>query len=274
MTDHPPSPAAELLRLLEIMARLRDPAAGCPWDREQDFASIAPYTIEEAYEVADAIARADLPGLKSELGDLLLQVVYHSRMAEEQGAFAFADAARAINEKMIARHPHVFGEAAARSAEEQTAQWEAQKARERAARAQTGTLDDVPLALPALMRAEKIQKRAARVGFDWPDPEGARAKMLEEIEEVRAEIAPPGSQGGPSAALKEEMGDLLFSVVNWSRMLGVDPEEALRGATRKFEGRFRRVEALATAQGLAMKGQPLAALDALWNQAKAESAAS
>ncbi|MDD2868528.1 nucleoside triphosphate pyrophosphohydrolase [Neomegalonema sp.] len=264
----PSEAARELERLIAIMARLRDPETGCPWDREQDFASIAPYTIEEAYEVADAVARADMPGLKSELGDLLLQVAYHSRMAEEQGHFAFADAARAINEKMISRHPHVFGEAAARSAGEQTALWEAQKAQERAARAQTGTLDDVPLALPALARAEKIQKRAARVGFDWPDPEGAREKMMEEIEEVRAEIAPGASPGAPSAALVDEMGDLLFSAVNWSRMLGVDPEEALRAATRKFEARFRRVEAIAAAQGAGMKGQRIDVLEGWWREAK------
>ncbi len=270
MTSSPSQAAQELERLIAIMARLRDPETGCPWDRAQDFASIAPYTIEEAYEVADAVARADMPGLKSELGDLLLQVAYHSRMAEEQGEFAFDDVARAINEKMVSRHPHVFGEAAARSAAEQTALWEAQKAQERAARAQTGALDDVPLALPALTRAEKIQKRAARVGFDWPDPEGARDKIMEEIEEVRAEIAPPGDQSPPSAALVDEMGDLLFSVVNWSRMLGVDPEAALREATRKFEARFRRVEAIAAAQGANMKGQHLDVLEDWWRQAKRE----
>ena len=256
--------AEQLTRLLDIMARLRDPETGCPWDKEQTFSTIAPYTIEEAYEVAEAVARDDRGALRGELGDLLLQVVYHSRMAEEEGAFAFAEVAEAISDKMIRRHPHVFGEAAARSAEEQTALWEAQKVVERAARAEHGTLDDVPLALPALTRAEKIQKRAARVGFDWPDAQGAEAKMLEEIAEVRQEIAP----GEPSAALKEEMGDLLFSVVNWSRKLGVDPEEALRAATRKFETRFRRVESLAAAEGRKLQGQPLETLEDWWTQAK------
>src|ERR1700761_4313693 len=203
------SAEAELRRLLDIMAALRDPDSGCPWDRVQDFATIAPYTIEEAYEVADAIGRRDFAALPDELGDLLFQVVYHARMAEEAGRFAFADVARAIADKMIRRHPHVFGDAAARDAAAQTAAWEAQKSAERAARAETGTLAGVPIGLPALTRAEKLTNRAARVGFDWPDVEAVLDKLGEEVGELRAELP-----GRDKARLEDEMGDLLFVLAN------------------------------------------------------------
>ncbi|UAK26619.1 nucleoside triphosphate pyrophosphohydrolase [Sphingomonas nostoxanthinifaciens] len=221
------------MRLVAIMARLRDPERGCAWDVAQTFATIAPYTIEEAYEVADACARDDMAELRDELGDLLLQVVFHARMAEERGAFALADVATAISEKMERRHPHVFGDGAGGHH-----QWEAIKAAERAAKADDpSALAGVALALPALMRAEKLQKRAARTGFDWPDAEGARAKIDEEAAEVAA--APD------AAAREEEIGDLLFAVVNWARKLGHDPEVALRAANAKFERRFRAMEAIA-----------------------------
>lgn len=224
-------------RLVAIMARLRDPVSGCEWDVAQDFASIAPYTIEEAYEVADAIARDDLVDLKDELGDLLLQVVFHARIAEEAGAFALPDVVAAISDKMERRHPHIFGD----RAEGGHHLWEQIKAEERAAKgeadAPTGALDGVALGLPALLRAEKLQKRAARVGFDWPDADGARAKVDEELAEVEDAATP--------AEVEEEIGDLLFSVVNWARKLGVNAEAALRDANAKFERRFAAMEALA-----------------------------
>lgn len=224
-------------RLVEIMARLRDPVSGCEWDVAQDFASIAPYTIEEAYEVADAIARDDMLDLKDELGDLLLQVVFHARIAEEAGAFALPDVVAAISDKMERRHPHIFGD----RAEGGHHLWEQIKAEERAAKgkadAPTGALDGVALGLPALLRAEKLQKRAARVGFDWPDAAGARGKVDEELVEVEDAVTP--------AEIEEELGDLLFSVVNWARKLGVDAEAALRSANAKFERRFAAMEALA-----------------------------
>ncbi|MDO6413099.1 nucleoside triphosphate pyrophosphohydrolase [Sphingomonas sp. BIUV-7] len=214
------------------MARLRDPVSGCPWDVEQSFATIAPYTIEEAYEVADACANGDLPALKDELGDLLLQVVFHARMAEELGAFAFADVAEAIATKMIRRHPHVFGDGERGN---DHVQWETIKAEERKAKpADPSALAGVALALPALMRAEKLQKRAARTGFDWPDATDARDKILEELDEIDA--------AETAAEREDEMGDLLFSAVNYARKLGVDPEVALRGANAKFERRFRAME--------------------------------
>ena len=218
-------------RLVAIMARLRDPATGCEWDVAQDFASIAPYTIEEAYEVADAIARADMADLKEELGDLLLQVVFHARMAEEADHFALPDVVAAISDKMERRHPHIFGDAANGGHE----LWEHIKSEERSAKGETGALDGVAIGLPALLRAEKLQKRAARTGFDWPDASGARAKVDEEIAEVEGATTP--------AEIEDEIGDLLFSVVNWARKLGVDPEAALRGANAKFERRFRAMEA-------------------------------
>ncbi|PTD15820.1 nucleoside triphosphate pyrophosphohydrolase [Sphingomonas fennica] len=238
-------------RLVLIMERLRDPENGCPWDREQTFASIAPYTIEEAYEVADACARDDMAALKDELGDLLLQVVYHSRMAEERGAFAIGDVVTAICDKMIRRHPHVFGDG-------RSPGWEALKAEERRGHADASALAGVALGLPALLRAEKLQKRAARVGFDWPDADGPRAKIIEELAEV--EDAPDAE------ARAEEIGDLLFAVVNWARHHHVDAEAALRSANAKFERRFRSMEALADG-GFATLD--LAAQDRLWDRAKA-----
>lgn len=224
----------EIERLLAIMAQLRDPDSGCEWDLAQNFASIAPYTIEEAYEVADAIERANLDELRDELGDLLLQVVFHARMAEEAGAFDFADVAASISDKMESRHPHIFGDEGGTMKE---ARWEALKETERRDKGATSAIDGVALALPALMRAQKIQKRAARTGFDWPDPSGSEAKIIEEIEEVKAATC--------DADKAEEAGDLLFAVVNYVRAQGIDAEQALRAANSKFETRFRGMEALA-----------------------------
>jgi nucleoside triphosphate diphosphatase len=252
--------AAPLDRLLAIMARLRDPVSGCEWDRAQDFASIAPYTIEEAYEVADAIERQDLLALRDELGDLLLQVVFHARMAEEAGHFAFDDVAAAIGSKLEARHPHIFGDEA-HDGETQTRRWESLKAAEREARGATSALDGVALALPALMRAEKLQKRAARVGFDWPDPAGPANKLREEMEEL-AEAANPDARA-------EEAGDLLFAAVNLVRAHGIAPEDALRQANAKFETRFRAMEALAEQRGQVFAALPLDEQEALWQAVKA-----
>ena len=255
-------------RLLAIMARLRDPKRGCPWDREQDFAAIAPYTIEEAYEVADAIARDDMAGLKDELGDLLFQVVFHARIAEEAGLFAFDDVAAAIADKMVRRHPHVFGTAEIGSAAAQTEAWEEHKANERRARAEAaGTsesvLDGVARALPALLRAAKIQQRAARIGFDWPQARPVIAKLAEEIAELEAEL---DADANPEK-VEDEMGDILFAAANLARKLDLDPEAALRRATAKFERRFRRVEALAAER---CAGSDLDALEMLWQQVKRE----
>lgn len=242
-------------QLLAIMARLRDPESGCDWDIAQDFATIAPYTIEEAYEVADAIARGDMADLRDELGDLLLQVVFHARMAEEAGHFAFADVAQAISDKMIARHPHVF--AAAGGAMDE-ARWEDLKESERAAKGVTSALDGVALALPALMRAEKLQKRAARTGFDWPDPSGSEAKIFEEIEELKT---------ATSDELRfEEAGDLLFAVVNFVRAHGISAEDALRAANAKFERRFRGMEAITGPEAFAKLS--LVEQEELWQQVK------
>ena len=240
-------------RLIAIMARLRGPD-GCEWDRAQTFATIAPYTIEEAYEVADAIERGDLGELKDELGDLLLQVVFHSRIAEEAGAFAFDDVAAAISDKMERRHPHIFGG----EAEGGHHRWEEVKAAERAARGAASPLDGVARRLPALLRAEKIQNRAARVGFDWPDTAGPRAKIDEELAEVAAATTP--------AEVADEVGDVLFAVVNWARHLGVEPEAALRAATGTFERRFRAMEA---AGGAAFAEMSLVEKEALWVTVKA-----
>ncbi len=242
------APSQAIGPLLAIMARLRDPVDGCEWDVAQDFASVAPYTIEEAYEVADAIARDDMAALKDELGDLLLQVVFHGRMAEEAGHFAFGDVVAAICDKMLRRHPHVFGDGA-------RPDWEGLKAAEREDDADESALAGVALALPALMRAEKLQKRAARIGFDWPDASGPRAKISEEIEEVETALSDKDRQ--------EEIGDLLFAVVNWARHLGVDAEVALRHANAKFERRFRSIE---TAPDFA--ALDLDAKEMLWVQAK------
>ena len=239
-------------RLTTIMARLRDPETGCDWDVAQDFSTIAPYTIEEAYEVADAIARNDMADLKDELGDLLLQVVFHSRMAEEAGLFALPDVVAAISDKMERRHPHVFGDSPGGHAQH----WERLKADEREAKGDSGALDGVAIGLPALLRAEKLQKRAARTGFDWPDAEGPRAKVIEEIAEI--DSASPAER-------EEEVGDLLFAVVNWGRHLGVDAEAALRAANAKFERRFKAMEAEA---GDAFAGLDLDGKEALWLSAK------
>jgi len=250
--------------LLEVMARLRDPVSGCPWDVAQDFASIAPYTIEEAYEVADAIERSDLSALREELGDLLFQVVFHARMAEEQGAFDFARVAGELAEKMKRRHPHVFGAAEVRDAAAQTEAWEAQKARERAARRQ-GVLDDVPVNLPALARAQKLGRRAARVGFDWPDAPAVLEKLDEERAELAAAIA---ARRDAPEAVEEELGDLLFTMVNLARHLDVDAESALRRAGLKFERRFRGIEARLAGEGKTPMQVDAATLEALWNQIK------
>lgn len=245
-----------LADLAAIMARLRDPETGCEWDREQTFETIAPYTIEEAYEVADAIRRGDMADLRDELGDLQLQVVYHARIAEERGAFTLADVLAGICAKMIRRHPHVFGDAAASPG------WEALKAAERAGKAESAdesALAGVARALPALKRAEKIQRRAARVGFDWPDPSGPRAKIDEELAEVEA--------AADDAERAAEIGDLLFAVVNYARHLGVNPETALREATARFEERFRHLERAASGP---LSGMTIDELEALWQRAKAE----
>ena len=254
---------AELRRLLDIMAALRDPAIGCPWDRVQDFASIAPYTIEEAYEVADAIARRDFLALPDELGDLLFQVVYHARMAEEAGFFGFADIARAISNKMIRRHPHVFGDAAARTAAAQTNAWEAQKQAERAAKAEHGTLAGVPLGLPALSRAHKLTARAARVGFDWPDAEAVLAKLDEEVGELRAELP-----GADPIRLTDEVGDMLFVLANLARKLGLDAETCLRHANEKFTRRFNAIEERAAEEGKTLSDCTLDEMEAHWQVVK------
>jgi len=265
-----PAPAARPIdRLLAIMAKLRDPDGGCPWDLEQDFSTIAPYTIEEAYEVADAIQRGDKTSLREELGDLLLQVVYHAQMAEEAGHFGFDDVATAIADKMVARHPHVFGGAEIATAAAQTRMWEEFKARERDAKAAASArapsvLDDVPLALPALLRAEKLQKRAARVGFDWPEARQVLDKIEEEIREVRAEL----DQGAPAARIADEIGDLLFALANLARHMKIDPEAALRGCNVKFERRFRSIEQALEQQGKTPKDASLDEMEALWVQAK------
>jgi nucleoside triphosphate diphosphatase len=262
------SDAEKIQRLLAIMARLRDPARGCPWDREQDFTSIAPYTIEEAYEVAEAIAEKDMAALKEELGDLLFQVVFHARMAEEQGAFDFGDVAETIADKMLRRHPHVFGDVEIADAAAQTVAWEEHKARERRAKdggGKASALDGVGVALPALTRAEKIQKRAARVGFDWPAAAPIFDKIEEEIAELRAEL-----DANVPALIEDELGDLLFAVANLARHLDVDPETALRKATRKFERRFRRVETLLAESGRTPSGSTLDEMETEWRRAKAE----
>lgn len=253
---------AAMQRILSVMAKLRDPNDGCPWDLEQDFASIAPYTIEEAYEVADAIARDDVTALVDELGDLLLQVVFHAQIGCDTGAFAFADVANGIADKMERRHPHVFGNIAVDGADAVTTNWETIKAAERAANsvAEPSALDGVALALPALMRAEKLQKRAARTGFDWPDAQGATNKIAEELAELQAATAPDHQE--------EELGDLLFSVVNLARFMKIDPEVALRKANMKFDQRFRAMEAKALHDGADFTALPLDAKEAYWQAVK------
>jgi ATP diphosphatase len=266
--------ASELARLLDIMAALRTPGSGCPWDLEQDFASIAPYTIEEAYEVADAISRGDLADLKDELGDLLLQVVFHARLAEEQQAFDFAAVVDAIIAKMIRRHPHVFGDAKDLSAEAVKALWAEIKAEEKAARRaargeneapteRAGLLADVPLALPGLTRAVKLQNKASTVGFDWHDPRAVLAKLREEIDEIENALAKDDT-----AEARAEIGDLLFAVANLARHLDGDPEAAIRQTNAKFERRFAFIEAELARRGIALKDAGLAEMDALWDAAK------
>jgi ATP diphosphatase len=252
-----PAAATDLASLVEIMRRLRDPVNGCAWDREQTFETIAPYTVEEAYEVADAIERGDMADLKDELGDLQLQVVYHARIAEERGAFGIGDVISSICDKMVRRHPHIFG------SQEQSPGWEALKAAEREQLEDSSALAGVAAALPALKRAEKLQRRAARVGFDWPDAKGPRQKIDEELGEIdRAE---------GEKEIAAEIGDLLFSVVNYARHLGIDPEAAVRNANRRFENRFRKVEALASRPLAEMN---IEKLEELWRQAKRQLQAS
>ena len=260
------TPNGGLPRLRAIMRALRDPETGCPWDIEQTFATIAPYTIEEAYEVADAIEREAWDELKGELGDLLFQSVFHAQMAEEAGLFSLDDVADTMSDKMVTRHPHVFGaESRNKSAEQQSRDWEAIKAAERADKAEKGTLDGVALGLPALLRAHKLQKRAARVGFDWPSAREVLDKILEESQELVEAQAEADQEH-----ILEEYGDLMFVMANLGRHLGVEPEAALRAANAKFERRFGRVEALLAARGKRPEDSTLAELDALWTTAKEE----
>jgi ATP diphosphatase len=263
-------PSRDISRLVEIMAALRNPDGGCPWDLEQDFSTIRNYTIEEAYEVADAIEREDFDDLRDELGDLLLQPVYHAQLAAERGLFDLGDVVEAITTKLIRRHPHVFGETAAKDAEAAKGRWDAIKAEERAGKAArrgedaSSLLDDVPHALPALARAEKLAKRAAGVGFDWPDWQTTLAKVEEEAGEVRA-----AAESGDDAKAAEEVGDLLLAVANLARKLGVDPEAALRDANAKFTRRFEYVEARARQDGVGMAEAGLERLDGYWNEIRA-----
>ena len=277
------TPSRDIQRLIEIMAALRTPVTGCPWDLEQTFATIAPYTLEEAYEVADAITRGDLGDLRDELGDLLLQVIYHARLAEETGAFVFGDVVQAITTKMIRRHPHVFGDAEARTAGMAKGAWDRIKAEERAERAAVrarlgvaetaampaaSQLDDVPAAMPALQRAVKLQDRAAKVGFDWPSLAPVMAKMKEELAELDAALA-AGPTDRAKADIEDEFGDLLFVMANVARHLRLDPEAALRGANDKFRRRFRHIEQRLAACGSSPAQSDLAEMDALWDEAKA-----
>jgi ATP diphosphatase len=255
---------AGIERLLEIMRRLRDPDTGCPWDIEQTFDTIAPYTIEEAYEVADAIERKDWPELEGELGDLLLQTVYHTAMGEEDGTFSFQSVVRAISDKMVARHPHVFGEESRdKSAEQQTRDWEAIKATERARKKQGGALDGVAIGLPALLRAYKLQNRAARVGFDWPSTD----QVIDKIQEEAAELVEARDEL-THAEMTEEFGDLMFVMANLARHLNIEPEAALRAANAKFTRRFEGVEAKLKEMGKSPDQSDLAEMDALWNAVK------
>jgi nucleoside triphosphate diphosphatase len=277
------TPSRDIARLIEIMAALRTPGTGCPWDLEQDFATIAPYTIEEAYEVADAIARGDFDDLRDELGDLLLQVVFHARMAEETGLFGFGDVVQAITEKLVRRHPHVFGDTSGLNTEAVNALWDRIKAQEKAERAarraaaanggaapgagadpSAGALAGVPVNLPALTRALKLQDKAGKVGFDWNDPLAVLAKIREEADEIAAELA-----AGRAQHAKAEVGDLLFAVVNLARHLGADPEATLRATNQKFERRFGYIEGALAAAGKTPARSTLGEMDALWNEAKA-----
>ena len=267
MTAGPFEPSRDIERLLAIMAALRTPGSGCPWDLDQTFATIAPYTVEEAYEVADAIARGDLEDLRDELGDLLLQVVFHARMAQERGAFDFGGVVEAITAKLIRRHPHVFGDARDLSADQVSALWQAIKSREKAERGRAtppaSALDGVPLALPALTRADKLTRKAAAVGFTWTKLADVVAKIDEEVAEFRE-----AAEAGEPGAVADELGDVLFTVANLGRYLGVDPEAALAAANRKFERRFRSVEAALAERGRAPETSDLAEMDALWDETK------
>jgi MazG family protein len=268
MTEEKPTPR-QIEALLEIMARLRSPNDGCPWDLTQTFSTIAPYTLEEAYEVVDAIERNDMPELRDELGDLLLQVVFHSQMAKEKSAFDFNDVVQAICQKMIRRHPHVFGDATARSAGEVKGRWEEIKAQEKAAKgksAQDHLLDDVPLTLPSLSRAVKLQARAAKVGFDWPQISQVIDKLNEEMLELATEVA----NGGEHDRLEDELGDMLFVYANLARHLHIDPESALRRANAKFCRRFGKIEDRLKSQGRSFEQSDLEEMDRLWNEAKME----
>jgi MazG family protein len=267
MTDSLDKPAAEIAELLAIMRRLRDPDGGCPWDLEQDFATIAPYTIEEAYEVATAIETKDYAGLKDELGDLLLQVVFHAQMAAEAKLFAFPDVVRAICDKMIRRHPHVFAAGGAKTPQAVTVAWDEIKRRERAPKqgSPVSLLDDVPRALPALMRAVKLQNRAAQVGFDWPSAVTVTDKIAEESRELAEAVA-----SGKTDKVAEEFGDLLFAMANLARHLKLDPEDALRAANAKFVRRFKAIESGLAAEGRTPEDASLDEMEALWQKAKRE----
>ncbi len=279
MSKTPPAELNRIEALIEIMAALRDPDGGCPWDLEQSFETIAPYTLEEAYEVADAIQTGDMDELKHELGDLLLQVIYHARMAEEANLFEFSDVVKSISNKMIRRHPHVFGEASIKTAEDQTKSWEEIKAAERKERAAEGkdaapnerphsALDGVPQALPALLRAEKLTNRAARVGFDWKEPTHVFAKLDEEIAEVREAIASENQN-----AIQDELGDILFVMANLCRKFGVNPEQALTGTNQKFTSRFHYMEKQIAQQNRHPQDLSLEELDNLWGEAKSHESA-
>ena len=271
-----PPEVGDIRRLLDIMAKLRNPDGGCPWDLEQSFETIVPYTIEEAYEVADAIHNGDMDRLRDELGDLLFQVVFYAQMSRETGGFDFDTVVAGVSDKMVRRHPHVFGDMDVADAKAQTNAWEAHKATERESRASEegrvhSVLDDVAQALPALLRAHKLQKRAARVGFDWTDVADVHEKIAEEIDELREAISNPekNQPGKPQDAVAEEFGDLLFVLVNYGRHLGIEPETALRNANTKFERRFRQVEAEMEAQSLDLNDVSLAEYNAAWERAKA-----
>jgi nucleoside triphosphate diphosphatase len=269
------TPSRDISRLLEIMAALRTPGTGCPWDLEQNFASIAPYTIEEAYEVADAIARGDLEDLRDELGDLLLQVVFHARMAEEQNSFSFGDVVEAITRKMVRRHPHIFaGRDGRLTPPDVRGTWERIKVEEKAERAarrprhetvHQSLLSGVKVGQPALARAMELQRKASSVGFDWNDPHAVLRKIREEADEIEAAL-----DGGDADELADETGDLLFALVNLARHLGADPEMSLRGTNAKFERRFGYIERMLAAKGRSLEGASLAEMDALWNEAKGE----
>ncbi len=265
--ERPVKSSRDISRLIEIMAALRTPGSGCPWDLEQNFRTIAPYTLEEAYEVADAIARDDLDGLKDELGDLLLQVVFHARMAQEQGAFDFADVVETITAKLVRRHPHVFADAEGKTAKAVEGLWERIKAQEKSERVDktpSGALSGVPVALPALTRALKLQDKAGRVGFDWNDPRAVLAKIREEADEIEAEL-----DGNDTSRVAAEVGDLLFAVVNLARHLDADPEGLLRETNLKFERRFASIERALAQCGKKPQSATLAEMDELWNEAKA-----